>query len=165
MRIGLQIGPEYRRYDDKVARLVADAQGAEAAGFESVWVPQIPGEFDALTAVTLMGQATERVELGTAVLPIQTRHPIAMAQEVLSVQAVCEGRFVPGIGPSHHWIIDDMLGLPYEKPASLVRDYLEVPESERVAMAAQNQPRHSEPSVSFTRSDGSSVPRDVRTGR
>ena len=126
MRIGLQIGPEYRRYDDKVARLIADAQGAEAAGFASVWIPQIPGEFDALTAATIMGQATERVELGTAVLPIQTRHPIAMAQEVLSVQAVCEGRFVPGLGPSHHWIIDDMLGLPYEKPAKLVKSYLEV---------------------------------------
>ncbi len=126
MRIGLQIGPEYRRYADKVARLVADAQGAEAAGFASVWIPQIPGEFDALTAITLMGRATDRVELGTAVLPIQTRHPIAMAQEILSNQAVCEGRFVPGLGPSHHWIIDDMLGLPYEKPARLVADYLEV---------------------------------------
>lgn len=126
MRIGLQIGPEFRRYAEKVDRLIADATTAEAKGFASVWVPQIPGEFDALTAITLMGQATERIELGTAVLPMQTRHPIAMAQEILSNQAVCEGRFVPGLGPSHHWIIDDMLGLPYEKPARLVEDYLEV---------------------------------------
>ncbi|MFK7894557.1 MAG: TIGR03564 family F420-dependent LLM class oxidoreductase [Myxococcota bacterium] len=126
MKIGLQIGPEFRRYADKANRLVADAQAAEAKGFASVWVPQIPGEFDALTAITLMGNATARLELGTAVLPIQTRHPVAMAQEILSNQIVCEGRFVPGLGPSHHWIIDDMLGLPYEKPAALVRDYLEV---------------------------------------
>jgi alkanesulfonate monooxygenase SsuD/methylene tetrahydromethanopterin reductase-like flavin-dependent oxidoreductase (luciferase family) len=69
-------------------------------GFTSIWVPQIPGDFDAFTAITLMGQATERIELGTAVVPIQTRHPIAMAQEVLSNQEVCEGRFTLGIGVS-----------------------------------------------------------------
>jgi F420-dependent oxidoreductase-like protein len=39
---------------------------------------------------------------------------------------VCEGRFTLGIGPSHHWIVADQLGLPYERPAHLVRNYLEV---------------------------------------
>jgi len=126
LRIGLMIGPERGRYRHKVGQLVADAQAAERDGFTSVWVPQIPGDFDALTAIALMGQATERIELGTAVLPIQTRHPIAMAQEVLSSQAVCEGRFTLGLGVSHHWVIDDMLGLPYERPAHQMRDYLEV---------------------------------------
>src|SRR5262249_7017705 len=107
-------------------QLVADAQAAERDGFTSVWVPQIPGDFDALTAIALMGQATERIELGTAVLPIQTRHPIAMAQEVLSSQAVCEGRFTLGLGVSHHWIVEDQLGLSYERPAHQMRTYLEV---------------------------------------
>src|SRR5215467_1139584 len=120
------IGPERGRYREKVAKLVADAGAAEAAGFTSIWVPQIPGDFDALTAITLMGHATERIELGTAVVPIQTRHPIAMAQEVLSVQAVCEGRFTVGLGTSHHWVIEGMLGLSYERPAQQMRDYLEV---------------------------------------
>ncbi|HME68281.1 MAG TPA: LLM class F420-dependent oxidoreductase [Myxococcota bacterium] len=126
MQIGLMIGPEKGRYRDKVGQLVADAQAAEQAGFRSIWVPQIPGDFDALTAITLMGRATERIELGTAVLPIQTRHPIALAQEVLSNQAVCEGRFTLGLGVSHHWVIEDMLGLPYERPAHQMRNYLEV---------------------------------------
>lgn len=126
MRIGLMLGPERGRYRHKAAQLAADAEAAERAGFTSIWVPQIPGDFDAFTAITLMGNATERVELGTAVLPIQTRHPIAMAQEALSVQAVCEGRFTLGIGISHHWVIGDMLGLPYERPAHEMRSYLEV---------------------------------------
>ena len=126
MRIGLMLGPERGRYRHKVAQLVADAEAAERDGFTSIWVPQIPGDFDAFTAITLMGRATERVELGTAVLPIQTRHPIAMAQEVLSNQAVCEGRFTLGIGVSHHWVVDGQLGLPYERPARAMRDYLEV---------------------------------------
>ena len=59
-------------------------------------------------------------------MPIQTRHPVAMAQQALANQAVCEGRFTLGLGPSHHWIVSDMLGLPYERPARLVRNYLEV---------------------------------------
>ena len=120
------IGPERGRYREKVDKLVAGAEAAEAAGFTSIWVPQIPDEFDALTAVALMARATTRVEIGTAVMPIQTRHPVAMAQQALAVQAVCQGRFTLGVGPSHHWIVDEMLGLPYERPARLVRDYLEV---------------------------------------
>jgi F420-dependent oxidoreductase-like protein len=126
MRIGLMLGPERGRYRQKAAQLVADAVAAEQAGFTSLWVPQIPGDFDAFTMITLMGQATSRVELGTAVLPIQTRHPIAMAQEVLSNQVVCGGRFTLGIGVSHHWVIEGQLGLRYERPARAMRSYLEV---------------------------------------
>ena len=120
------IGPEKGQYRDKVGRLVDAAVAAENEGFGSVWVPQVPNDFDALTAIALMGQATQRIELGTAVMPIQTRHPIAMAQQALSNQAICEGRFTLGLGPSHHWVVDDMLGLSYERPAKQVRDYLDV---------------------------------------
>jgi F420-dependent oxidoreductase-like protein len=126
MRIGIMIGPDRGRYRDKVARMVDGATTAEAAGFSSIWVPQIPSDFDALTAITLMAQATTTVELGTAVLPIQSRHPVAMAQQVLSTQAVAEGRLTVGLGPSHHWIVEDMLGLSYDRPAHQVRTYLEV---------------------------------------
>jgi F420-dependent oxidoreductase-like protein len=126
VRIGLMIGAEKGRYREKVARLVDDAESAEKAGFTSIWVPQVPNDFDALTAIALMARTTSRIELATAVVPIQTRHPIAMAQQALSNQAVCEGRFTLGLGPSHHWIVTDMLGLPYDRPATLVRNYLEV---------------------------------------
>jgi F420-dependent oxidoreductase-like protein len=126
VRIGLMVGPERGRYREKVARLVAAAQGAEAAGFTSLWVPQIPDDFDALTALALMGRATERIELATAVVPVQSRHPVAMAQQALSTQAACDGRLTLGLGPSHHWIVGDMLGIPYERPAHLVRAYVEV---------------------------------------
>ncbi|HEY7137602.1 MAG TPA: LLM class F420-dependent oxidoreductase [Acidimicrobiia bacterium] len=126
MRIGRMIGPEKGRYREKVARLVADAEEAERAGYTSIWVPQIPNDFDALTAIVLMGRATGRIELGTAVMPIQTRHPVAMAQQALSTQAVCGGRLTLGLGPSHHWIVEDMLGLSYDRPARQVRHYLDV---------------------------------------
>lgn len=126
MRIGVMVGPERGRYATKVDRLRADACWAEEAGAASVWIPQIPDDFDALTAATVVGLATSRVEIGTAVVPVQPRHPIALAQQVLSTQAVCDGRLALGLGVSHHWIIDEMLGLPYERPAATMRAYLDV---------------------------------------
>ena len=116
MRIGLMMGPERGRYRQKVSQLIGDAQAAEQAGFTSIWVPQIPGDFDAFTAITLMGGATERIELGTAVVPIQTRHPFAMAQEVMSVQAVCEGRFTVGSASRTTGSSTASWGLSYERP-------------------------------------------------
>src|SRR5262249_25941478 len=126
MRVGVMVGPERGRYDTKVDRLREDATWAEDAGLCSVWIPQIPDEFDALTAATLAGLATTRIEIGTAVVPVQLRDPIALAQQALSTQAVCGGRLSLGLGVSHHWVIDDMLGLPYEHPAATMQAYLDV---------------------------------------
>jgi F420-dependent oxidoreductase-like protein len=126
VRIGIMVGPETRRYAAKIDQMVGDAVAAEELGFATAWIPQLPQDFDAMTAVALMGRETSRIELGTAVVPLQPRHPIALGQQALSVQAACDGRFRLGVGPSHHWIIDDMLGLPYEQPAKLVGDYLDV---------------------------------------
>jgi F420-dependent oxidoreductase-like protein len=92
----------------------------------TVWIPQIPDDFDALTAAAVVGAETTRIEIGTAVVPVQPRHPIAIAQQALSVQAVCEGRLALGLGVSHHWIIDEMLGLPYERPVLTMRAHLDV---------------------------------------
>lgn len=126
MRIGLMVGPERGRYATKIERMQADVRWAEEAGLSTVWIPQIPDEFDALTAVALVGVASSRIEIGTAVVPVQPRHPIALAQQVLSTQAVCGGRLTLGLGVSHHWIIDEMLGLPYDKPVLTMRCYLDV---------------------------------------
>ena len=126
VRIGVMIGPERGRYRTKVERLLADGQWAEEAGLSSAWIPQIPDDFDALTAAGMVGSRTARIEVGTAVVPVQPRHPIALAQQALSVQAVCGGRLSLGLGVSHHWIIDEMLGLRYERPAAVMRAYLDV---------------------------------------
>ncbi|HZQ57036.1 MAG TPA: TIGR03564 family F420-dependent LLM class oxidoreductase [Acidimicrobiales bacterium] len=126
MRIGLMVGPERGRNATKVERMQADAQWAEGAGLASVWVPQVPDDFDALTMAAVVGAVTSRVEVGTAVVPVQPRHPIALAQQALSVQAVCRGRLSLGLGVSHHWVIEDMLGLPYDRPAATMQAYLDV---------------------------------------
>jgi F420-dependent oxidoreductase-like protein len=127
MRIGLMVGSDKERpRADRLSGLLDDGTLAESQGFASFWIPQVPGYLDAMTAVALLGQLTERIEIGTAVVPIQPRHPLIMAQQALTTQIACSGRFTLGLGPSHHWIISDQLGLPYDRPAQLVRDYLDV---------------------------------------
>lgn len=120
------VGPEQGDTARKVDRMLKDVEWAEAAGLDTVWVPQIPTDFDALTAVALMGTRTSRIEIGTAVVPLQAQHPVHLVRQALSTHAALGGRLALGVGPSHHWIVQDMLGLPYDKPAKFTRDYLEV---------------------------------------
>ncbi|MFV8245768.1 LLM class F420-dependent oxidoreductase [Mycolicibacterium peregrinum] len=126
MRLGVMIGAERGDMARKVAKLVSDIQWAESASLDSAWMPQVPNDFDLLSMVALMASNTSRIELGTAVVPLQAQHPIALARQALSVHAISGGRLVLGVGPSHHWIVRDMLGLPYDKPAAYTRDYLQV---------------------------------------
>jgi F420-dependent oxidoreductase-like protein len=126
MRVGVMIGPERGDSARKATRMVDDIAWAEQAGLDTAWIPQIPTDFDAMIAVTLLGLHTNRIELGTAVVPLQTQHPVALARQALSVHAAIGGRLALGLGPSHHWIVRDMLGLPYDRPAGYTRDYLDV---------------------------------------
>jgi 5,10-methylenetetrahydromethanopterin reductase len=123
MRIGIGLGlPGSQNTLDE---LIAEAQRAEASGFASVWMANVFG-FDALTVLTLVGRETERVELGTAVVPTYPRHPAALAQQALTVQAATNGRLALGIGLSHQVVIEGMFGLDYSKPIPHMREYLTV---------------------------------------
>ncbi len=126
MRLGVMIGAERGDMDRKVSKLISDIEWADTAGLATAWMPQVPDDFDLLTMVALMASHSTRIELGTAVVPLQAQHPIALARQALSVHAISNGRLALGVGPSHHWIIRDMLGLPYDKPAAYTRDYLQV---------------------------------------
>ncbi|MXZ89661.1 MAG: TIGR03564 family F420-dependent LLM class oxidoreductase [Dehalococcoidia bacterium] len=119
MRIGVMIGG---RLD--LDGLVARTQELEAQGYDSVWMPNVFG-LDAMGAFTVIGRETDRIELGTAVVPTYPRHPVTMAQQALTVQAASGNRFALGIGLSHKFVIEDMWGMSFERPARHMRDYLE----------------------------------------
>lgn len=108
-----------------IDQLIKDVQAAERDGFHGVWFGQIFGG-DTLTAIALVGAQTERIELGTAVIPTYLHHPFSLAQQALTVGAAAGGRFVLGIGPSHQPVVEQMWGLSYEKPARHMREYLSV---------------------------------------
>src|SRR5579875_1908526 len=96
---------------------------AEALGLHSAWMPNITS-FDALTVLALAGRRTRRITLGSFVVPTYPRHPAAMAQQALTVQAACGGRLVLGIGLSHRVTIEERLGLDYTHPLRHMREYL-----------------------------------------
>ena len=105
--------------------VVNEVKSAEADGFAFFSLPNIFG-FDAISALTVAGRETKRIELATGVTPTPPRHPFAIAQQALTAQAACKGRFVLGIGLSHKIVIENMLGLSYAQPAKQMREYLEV---------------------------------------
>jgi F420-dependent oxidoreductase-like protein len=124
MRIGMMIGEETGTAAG-LDGLVARAREIEALGLATAWLANI-FSFDAIGALGIVGRETERIELGTAVVPTYPRHPVAMAQQALTTQAAARGRFVLGIGLSHQIVIENLLGLSYARRAAHMREYLEV---------------------------------------
>src|SRR5438445_12766831 len=82
--------------DDVVGRTRAAADD----GFAGVWFPS--GWVDPLTALAVAAREVPGIHLGTAVVPIQGRHPIPLAQQSLTVaDAAGPGRFTLGLGVTH----------------------------------------------------------------
>ena len=126
MRMGLQVSADRGRYATKVEKLQADAALGRRGGPRhrlDAPDPRRVRRHDGGHAARRGDVADRGRHVGGAVQP---RHPIVLAQQALSTQAVCGGRFTLGLGVSHHWIIEDMLGLPYERQATTMRCYLDV---------------------------------------
>jgi F420-dependent oxidoreductase-like protein len=104
---------------------VERARDLEERGIDTMWIPHVFGH-DAITIAALVGRETERIEIGTAVVPTYPRHPTAMAQQALSAGAACRGRFTLGIGLSHPPVIENMIGLSYARRARHMREYMAV---------------------------------------
>ena len=111
-----------RTLDESVTR----AREAERLGYESIWVTQLPDARDAALVLAAYAGATQRVRLGTGVLPIYTRHPTAMAQMAASLDELSGGRFILGIGVSHKVTVEAMWGLTLDRPVEAMREYLTI---------------------------------------
>jgi F420-dependent oxidoreductase-like protein len=124
VKIGLSLS-EPPPGDDVLGALTSSVEQARADGHASVWMANIFG-LDALTALAVVGSRVPGIELGTAVVPTYPRHPGALAQQALTVQAATGGRLALGIGLSHQIVIEGMYGLSFDKPARHMREYLAV---------------------------------------
>ena len=125
MRLGIFTGAAGQA--DNLDALIAEAQKTESDGFDSFWLPNLPTRnYDALMVMALAGRETERIELGTAVMPTYPRHPIAMAQEAMTANVATGGRLALGIGLSHKPVIENVMGLSYDRPASHMQEYLTI---------------------------------------
>jgi F420-dependent oxidoreductase-like protein len=120
MKIGLMVASLNQ---PNVDALLAQVERAEALGLATAWVSSVRS-YDALTVLALAGRQTRRIELGTFVIPTYPRHPAALAEQALGVQAASGGRLVLGIGLSHRATMEGLLGFDWSHPLRHMREYL-----------------------------------------
>jgi len=95
---------------------------ADALGYDSVYVTHIAGR-DSLTVLMAYAAATERIRLGTGVLPMYSRTPVATAQQAATIDEYSGGRMVLGIGVSHQVTVENWFGSHIEHPVAEMREY------------------------------------------
>jgi probable F420-dependent oxidoreductase len=85
----------------ETAPLLAMAERAEAAGFDSVWIGDsitARPRHEPLTLLAAAAARTRRVRLGTGVLLPALRNPVVLAHVVATLDRVAEGRIILGVG-------------------------------------------------------------------
>jgi F420-dependent oxidoreductase-like protein len=126
IKLGLQI-PNFS-YGTGVAELfptvIAQAQEAEAAGFDSVFVldhfsqhpslgaPEQP-MLEAYTALGALASATQRVQLGALVTGNSYRNPTLLAKAITTLDVISQGRAILGIGTGWYELEHDSLGFEF----------------------------------------------------
>ena len=121
MQIGVMIG------GSRTDELIETAKKIESQGFHSLWMANFIGYgLEPLHTMGLIAYETDSINLGTAVIPIYSHHPFALAHQAISIQQTSQGRFTLGIGLSHPFIVNEWLGLSNEKPIAQIREYLSI---------------------------------------
>jgi F420-dependent oxidoreductase-like protein len=57
-------------------------------------------------------------------VPIYRSHPMALAQQALTVQSATGNRLILGIGLSHQVVVEGMWGIDFDRPAAYMKEYL-----------------------------------------
>src|SRR5437660_10111084 len=132
MRVSVMIrlGPGADPADRPVQRITDYARRIEVGGFPGIWVGDSLGRgrptLDPLIALASLCAATERVELGIAVLQVPLRHPIELAHRVQSVQALSANRLRLGVGSGSTRDDFELLGLDYDARFRTFRQSLDI---------------------------------------
>ncbi len=103
------------------------AVALEKVGLDVVWVAEAYS-FDAPSFMGFLAAKTERVEIGSAILPIYSRTPTLIAMTAAGVDAVSGGRCHLGLGASGPQVIEGFHGVPYDRPLDAhARDHRGLP--------------------------------------
>ena len=120
-----RVGLVYPWFGPDAARLLKTVVSAEAAGVRQVWSTQGPVQ-DTLTAFAAAAVHTRDIRLGTAIIPVYSRHPLTMVAQALALDDLAPGRLRLGIGSSHRPIIEGTYGIKMVKPLEYLREYVQV---------------------------------------
>jgi 5,10-methylenetetrahydromethanopterin reductase len=103
---GIENGPQLADY----------AHLAEAAGFASLWVTERYFHEETFSLLGFLAAATRTITLGVGVTNPYTRHPALLAMGSATLDRLCGGRFVLGLGRSDRDVIQGRMGIPYNQP-------------------------------------------------
>jgi probable F420-dependent oxidoreductase len=95
---------------------------ADELGYDSTFVTHIAAR-DSLTLLMAYAAASERLKLGTGVLPIYSRTPVATAQAAATIDEYSGGRMVLGLGVSHQVTVENWYGVKLDRPLKAMREY------------------------------------------
>ena len=167
--MGLNMGPAT---EPAVARDVA--QLAEELGYDSLWVgdhpilprPPLPGSpFSAeypfgapLVALAYVAAATTRILLGTGVLLVPQRNPVHLAKEIATLDRLCGGRLIMGVGVGYMEAEFRAIGARMADRGALADEYLAAMRELWVADAPSFEGSH------FSIHDIEFLPRPVQVG-
>jgi len=103
----------------------AEAVELEKAGLDVVWVPEAYS-FDAVSQLGYLAAVTERVQIGSAILPLYSRTPALLAMTAAGLDFVSDGRFILGLGASGPQVIEGFHGVPYDRPLARTREIVDI---------------------------------------
>ena len=92
------MGGERRSVKSTLLRM---AKRIEEAGYHSVWIGDsviAKPRYEALTLLSAIGAATERVKIGVTVLLPALRHPIHLAHQTATIDQISDGRLILAFG-------------------------------------------------------------------
>ncbi len=121
MRLGLTTG-----YSGASMNINMDLiHEAERLGFDSVWTAEAYGS-DAIAPLAYIAAKTTRIRLGTAIMQMPARTPAMTAMTAMTLDALSGGRFRLGLGPSGPQVVEGRYGVPYGKPLTRTREYVQI---------------------------------------
>jgi F420-dependent oxidoreductase-like protein len=105
--------------------VLARIEQAEQLGVHAAWMTTGGARLDSITIFAAAALRTQRIRLGTSIVPTFPRHPLVMVQQSQVVAHLAPGRFRLGVGPSHRPTIEAM-GIPFASPLGHLREYLRI---------------------------------------
>jgi F420-dependent oxidoreductase-like protein len=105
--------------------MVEQAQMADDLGFDSIWTAESWGN-DAFTFATWLAAHTKRVRIGTGIVQMAARTPVATAMAAATIDHLSGGRFILGLGVSGPQVVEGWYGQPSNRPLARTREYVEI---------------------------------------
>jgi alkanesulfonate monooxygenase SsuD/methylene tetrahydromethanopterin reductase-like flavin-dependent oxidoreductase (luciferase family) len=103
-------------------RAIEHVKLAESLGYEAVYTTHIAAR-ESLTVLTAYALSTERIRVGTGVVPIYSRTPATMAQTAATIDELSGGRLNLGLGVSHRVTVEHWHGQSIDEPVAEMREY------------------------------------------